>query len=85
MQNPTVIDLFCGCGGLSLGFEQAGYNILLGIDVWEEALVTYPHNHKNSNTLCADLMTLHPQAVADKIGTQKVDVIIGGPPCQGFQ
>lgn len=37
-QKYNVLDLFCGCGGLSLGFEEAGYNVLLGIDIWEDAL-----------------------------------------------
>lgn len=80
----NVLDLFCGCGGLSLGFEQAGYNVLLGIDVWEDALVTYRRNHKNSKTLCADLANLSADEVEKEISAQKVDVIIGGPPCQGF-
>lgn len=80
----NVIDLFCGCGGLSLGFEQAGYNILLGIDNWEDALVTFRHNHHKSETICADLMNLSAKEVKEKIGKQHVDVIIGGPPCQGF-
>lgn len=80
----NVIDLFCGCGGLSLGFEQAGYNVLLGIDNWEDALVTYRHNHKGGKTLCADLMNLSPAEIESAIGKQKIDVIIGGPPCQGF-
>jgi len=80
----NVIDLFCGCGGLSLGFEQAGYNVLLGIDIWEDALKTFRHNHKNGATLCADLSELTGEDVDHEIRSQKVDVIIGGPPCQGF-
>ena len=80
----NVIDLFCGCGGLSLGFEQAGYNVLLGIDVWKDALETFRHNHKNGATLCADLSKLTGEEVDREINSQKVDVIIGGPPCQGF-
>lgn len=80
----TVVDLFCGCGGLSLGFEQAGYNVLLGIDNWEDALVTFRHNHHGSETMCADLTSLNPIDIERKIGKQKVDLIIGGPPCQGF-
>lgn len=80
----NVIDLFCGCGGLSLGFEKAGYNVLLGIDVWEDALKTYRQNHKNPNTLCGDLSSLTPEEVSEKICYNNVDVIIGGPPCQGF-
>ena len=84
MQKYNVLDLFCGCGGLSLGFEQAGYNVLLGIDNWKDALVTFAHNHKNSDTLCADLASLDPKSVEEKIKGERVDVIIGGPPCQGF-
>lgn len=44
MKPFSVLDLFCGCGGLSYGFEQAGYNVLLGIDNWKDALVTYQFN-----------------------------------------
>ncbi|MBQ4520366.1 MAG: DNA cytosine methyltransferase [Bacteroidaceae bacterium] len=86
MKNRTynVIDLFCGCGGLSLGFEQAGYNVLLGIDIWKDALETFRHNHKNGATLCADLSKITGEDVDREINFQKVDVIIGGPPCQGF-
>ena len=80
----NVLDLFCGCGGLSLGFEQAGFHVLLGIDIWEDALKTYKHNHTSSRTLCADMSSLTGKEVADIINGEKVDVIIGGPPCQGF-
>lgn len=83
-KSMNVIDLFCGCGGLSLGFEQAGYDVLLGIDNWEDSLVTFRYNHHGSETMCADLMNLNPMSVDEKIGSKKVDVIIGGPPCQGF-
>ena len=80
----NVIDLFCGCGGLSLGFEKADYHVLVGIDMWKDALITYQANHKSSQTICADLSTLSPSSVELSIGGNKVDVIIGGPPCQGF-
>lgn len=84
VKNHTVLDLFCGCGGLSLGFIQAGYDVLLGVDVWKDALVTYQRNHKDSKTLQADLINLQGDDIVRVIGTDKVDVIIGGPPCQGF-
>ena len=83
-QKYNVLDLFCGCGGLSLGFEEAGYNVLLGIDIWEDALKTYAYNNKHSKTLCADMSTLRGEDVKDIIGDNSVDIIIGGPPCQGF-
>ena len=67
-QKYNVLDLFCGCGGLSLGFEQAGYNVLLGVDIWEDALKTYAYNHKSSKTLCADMSTLLGKDVKKHIG-----------------
>lgn len=80
----TVIDLFCGCGGLSQGFIDAGYKISLGIDKWKDAVETFNYNHKNSKGIVADLFELRPNVIAKNENLNKVDVIIGGPPCQGF-
>lgn len=81
----NVIDLFCGCGGLSKGFEMAGYNIMLGIDNNDAALKTFEHNHKNSKALKADLSDPKTFNVINNIvGERSIDVIIGGPPCQGL-
>ena len=79
-----VLDLFCGCGGMSLGFEKVGYDVLLGIDIWKDALETYKYNHHDSQVLQADMSTLTGETVESLIGASNVDVIIGGPPCQGF-
>lgn len=81
----TVLDLFCGCGGLSKGFEMAGYDILLGVDFNQPALDTYAFNHKGSKTLFGNLSKAETFDTIDSLlGKKKVDVIIGGPPCQGF-
>lgn len=80
----NVIDLFCGCGGFSLGFERAGFNVSLGIDVWKDALKTFSLNHKGAIGMEADLSTLAPSSIVSRLDGKKVDVIIGGPPCQGF-
>ncbi len=80
----NAIDLFCGCGGLSLGFEKAGVNVVLGIDSWQDAINTFNFNHKNSKGLCRDLANLNPQDVEKELEGKSVDLIIGGPPCQGF-
>lgn len=79
-----VIDLFCGCGGLSQGFIDAGYEVVLGIDYWTDAIETFKRNHKNSIGLIADLYNESPEDIANKTKIKKADIIIGGPPCQGF-
>jgi DNA (cytosine-5)-methyltransferase 1 len=81
---PTVIDLFCGCGGLSFGFIEAGYNVVLGIDHWKDAIATFENTHNNAKGLVADLFNETPKEISSKTGIKKVDLIIGGPPCQGF-
>jgi DNA (cytosine-5)-methyltransferase 1 len=82
----NVLDLFCGCGGLSLGFENAGYNILMGIDLWEDALITFQRNHMDSAIMHGDLSEFTGEDIQKKLGCNRddIDVIIGGPPCQGF-
>lgn len=84
--NYNVIDLFSGCGGFSKGFEQAGYNILIGIDNWKDAITTYKNNHENAKTINDDITGITGQQILDylDITFEDVDVIIGGPPCQGF-
>ncbi len=80
----TFIDLFSGCGGMSLGFEMAGFQSILAIDNWQDALETYAYNRPGARTLCADLSKLDPRKVKLDYEIKSVDVIIGGPPCQGF-
>ena len=54
---PTVIDLFCGCGGLSYGFIEAGYDVLLGIDHWKDAIVTFENTLLVIDSIpCIDLL-----------------------------
>ncbi|MCB0743283.1 MAG: DNA cytosine methyltransferase [Ignavibacteriae bacterium] len=78
---PTVIDLFCGCGGLSYGFMKAGYDIVVGIDNWKDAIETFNYNHTKNVGKVIDLFNAKP----DELGIKNnIDVIIGGPPCQGY-
>ena len=82
----NVIDLFCGCGGFSKGFEQAGFNVRLGIDIWRDAVTTYKENFPNAATIVGDISGLTGEDLLSAAGitADEVDVIIGGPPCQGF-
>lgn len=85
MIKPTVLDMFCGCGGLSLGFIQAGYDVILGIDKEQIALETYTKTHSGAKGVNIDLFDDNfTYEIEKQIGNVKVDVIIGGPPCQGF-
>jgi len=76
-----VVDLFCGCGGLSAGFREAGYEIIAGVDTDKQALSTYKNNFPESTALEADISLL---ANGDLSKIDSCDVLLGGPPCQGF-
>ena len=81
----TCLDLFCGCGGFSLGMKRAGFQVLAAIDFNEEAITTFKANFSTETlALCKDLTTFTPAKLAAKLGRNTVDVIVGGPPCQGF-
>ena len=81
----NAIDLFAGCGGLSKGFMDAGFKIIVGVDNDKAALETFKRNHNGAQVLNADLSK---QETFDEIrriaGKSNIDVIIAGPPCQGF-
>ncbi len=82
----NVIDLFCGCGGFSKGFEEAGFSVRFGIDLWQDAIVTYKKNFPGAAVLNEDIEKISGKQILELCGMapEDVDVIIGGPPCQGF-
>ncbi len=81
----TCIDLFCGCGGLSLGMERAGFRTLAAIDSDPNAVAVYRQNFPHvPHVLERDLTKFGPKELARLTNVSGVDVIIGGPPCQGF-
>jgi DNA (cytosine-5)-methyltransferase 1 len=83
-KKPIVIELFCGCGGTSMGFEMAGYQIAVGCDIHKPSIDTFSKNHPNSLTILGDIKSIDPKKILKILNGQKVDVLIAGVPCQGF-
>ncbi|SDJ54581.1 DNA (cytosine-5)-methyltransferase 1 [Paraburkholderia steynii] len=85
---PYILSLFCGPGGLDLGFKKAGFRIALAIDRSAAAVNTHKRNFPRSKSICADIVRLGPRGVVrellDAIPDGVSIGVIGGPPCQGF-
>lgn len=86
MRLPTVVDLFCGAGGFSLGACQAGFKVVASVDADKTLTSSYKNNFPNSKLLIEDISKLTTDTLVRKAGTSSTDIdgIIGGPPCQGF-
>lgn len=80
----TYIDLFCGAGGLSLGFDKAGFRNLFAVEFNPNFAKTYQKNFSTHNLIVDDIKNISEAKIDDLLGEETVDVIIGGPPCQGF-
>lgn len=75
------VDLFCGCGGMSLGLQKAGFDVKAGFELWESAMRVYAANFKHP-VIKQDLLDV--EGAVPKVMKFKPDVIVGGPPCQDF-
>ena len=91
--SPNFVDLFCGAGGFSLGFEKAGFRSVFAIDKHPDPIRTYCYNRsgllEKQGVFIGDIRQINGKSIINKISTlnnisNKVDVIIGGPPCKGF-
>jgi DNA (cytosine-5)-methyltransferase 1 len=80
---PTFVDLFGGCGGLTLGLTRAGWKCLLAIDHWPDASATYRRNFPDHQCLNADIQHVSRRHFASLL-PQRPTWVVGGPPCQGF-
>ena len=83
-EKPNVVELFCGCGGTSLGFEMAGFNISLGLDIHQPSIETFKKNHPDSSTILGNIKLVEPEKIKELFSGKEIDVLIGGIPCQGF-
>ena len=82
----TAIDLFCGCGGISAGLEMAGYDILAGLDSENKYIATFAKNFDSAKSMIEDINCISPQDFGKrlKVEPEQIDLLVGGPPCQGF-
>lgn len=80
-QPKIGLDIFSGAGGLSLGAEMAGIDVKYAIEINKSAAQTFRKNHKGAEVICNDITKLSPKEI---VGDNKVFIIMGGPPCQGF-
>ncbi|MGB3402695.1 MAG: DNA cytosine methyltransferase [Microcoleaceae cyanobacterium] len=83
---PIAVDLFAGAGGMSLGFEQAGFNVLAAVEIDPIHCAVHQYNFPYSTIFCRDITTISADEIRDasNIGDRSIDVVFGGPPCQGF-
>lgn len=83
---PIAVDLFAGAGGLSLGAKMAGADIAFATDIWPQAAETYRRNHPGTIFHVGPIEELHPDCILTALGAKvgEIDLLLGGPPCQGF-
>ena len=80
----NCIDLFCGAGGMSYGFETVGFKTFFSVEFNKTYAETYKLNFKNTNIYVGDIKNISNEEIIQQCSERKVDIIIGGPPCQGF-
>lgn len=82
--NPTVVELFCGLGGFSQGFIQAGFDLALGADIHRPSIESFQHNHPNSSSILGDLKKVSGKQLRNSLDGMNPTVMLAGVPCQGF-
>ncbi len=80
----NIVDLFSGVGGLSLGFVEKGFDLILANDNDPEIAETFKYNHPKTDFILGDVKDLTEEEIKKHIGNKKVDVLVGGVPCQSF-
>ncbi len=83
---PVCVDLFAGVGGMSLGFEQAGFDVACAVEIDAVHSAAHRFNFPHTPVICDSVTDLTGESIRLRsgLGNRKVDVVIGGPPCQGF-
>ena len=83
-KKPTFIDLFSGAGGMHRGFVDSGYESLFSVEIWQPAIKTLRRNYPDINLYDDDIRKLKQDKISELLHGRECDVVVGGPPCQGF-
>lgn len=83
-QRPIAVDLFAGVGGFSLGIEQAGFDVLVAVEQDPVHAAVHSFNFPRTHVLCADITKLSGEEIRQACKGNPIDLVFGGPPCQGF-
>ena len=86
LERLTAVDLFCGCGGMSVGLRSAGFEVLAGVDINRKYICSFAKNFPNAQVITDDITSIPPTEFMERLGLRVGDLslLAGGPPCQGF-
>ena len=82
MNNPKIVSIFSGVGGIDSGFEQVGFQTVFALDIWEKACESLKKNFPNCEVVCGDIAKIDFTKIKKK--HQTIDGLVGGPPCPPF-
>lgn len=82
--SPKIVDLFCGAGGISAGFQKVGFDAVLGADIHKPSVDTFQKNHPESSVILGDMKDVDESMLEEAVGDYNIDVMAAGIPCQGF-
>ena len=82
MSKPKVVSIYSGCGGIDIGFIEAGFDVVFASDIWALACDSLKINHTTTEVVCGDIQSLDFKSILKK--HQKIDCLVGGPPCPPF-
>ena len=78
-RKPLIVDLFSGAGGMSTGFEMAGFKVALGVELIPKFSETFAANHKSAVAICGDITKDSNDEISKKLKNKRIDVVVGGP------
>ncbi|MDI6854377.1 MAG: DNA cytosine methyltransferase [Deltaproteobacteria bacterium] len=82
--SPMAVELFCGAGGMSLGFHLAGFNVILGVDIHSPSVESFRQNHPSAAAILGDIQLISQEMIFQILNGRHISLLVAGVPCQGF-